>query len=106
MLNDKLALWLVFVVIGAMTLLPRSSFIVAGHRAQLPPALQRILRHAPAAALAALIAPDIFTVDGAFDALNPKLFSALAVVLAVRLSRSPWPPFIAGMAMLLTWQWL
>lgn len=53
MVNDKLLLWLTFVLVGAATLLPRSSFIVAGHRIQLSPNLQSALRYAPAAALAA-----------------------------------------------------
>lgn len=100
MVNDKLSLWLIFTLVGAMTLLPRSSFIVAGHRVQLPSTLQRVLRYAPAAALAALVTPDIVTVNGALDALNPKLMAAVAVIVSVSLSRNPWLPFIAGMAIL------
>jgi len=40
-------------LIGLATLLPRASFIVLGNRFSLPPTLQRALRYAPAAALAA-----------------------------------------------------
>mgnify|MGYP002144855937 CR=1 FL=1 len=31
---------------------------------------------------------------------NPKLAAAIAAVLAVTLSRNPWLPFVAGMAVL------
>lgn len=93
-------LWGVFVLVGLSTFLPRSSFIVAGQRARLPAALQRALRYAPAAALAGLIAPDVLLVGDAVQPANPRLVAAAAVVLAVSVSRNPWLPFLAGMAVL------
>ncbi|MBI3095151.1 MAG: AzlD domain-containing protein, partial [Rhodocyclales bacterium] len=38
---------------------------------------------------------------GAFAPLNPKLAGVIAAVAAALLSRNPWLPFIAGMAVLL-----
>lgn len=93
-------LWGIFVLVGQCTLLPRSSFIVAGSRVRLPAHLQRALRYAPAAALAALIVPDVLLVSGDWQPLNPKLIAALAVVGTVSLSRNPWLPFIVGMGAL------
>lgn len=93
-------LWAVFVLVGLSTLLPRSSFIVAGQRFRLPAALQRALRYAPAAALAGLVVPDVLLVEGAVQAINPKVAAAAAVVAAVTLSRNPWLPFVAGMGIL------
>ena len=63
-MNDQLMhsgvwLWLAFVLVALATHFPRASFIVAGGRVKLPAGLQRALRYAPAAALAALIVPDI-----------------------------------------------
>lgn len=91
-------LWLAFVLIALATHLPRGSFIVAGSRARLPEQLQRALRYAPAAALAALVFPDMLLVDGAIDPFNAKLVAgAGAFVVALRW-RNPWLPFIVGMA--------
>lgn len=93
-------LWLVFLLIGLATTLPRASFIVLGHRVVLPSLVQRALRYAPAAALAAIVVPDVLLVDGEFSPLNPKLAGALAAAGAALLSRNPWLPFIAGMGVL------
>lgn len=95
------ALWLVFVLIGLATTLPRASFIVLGGRVTLPSLVQRALRYAPAAALSAIVLPDVLLVSGELAPFNPKLAAAgVAVVVALRW-RNPWLPFIAGMAVLL-----
>ena len=95
------SLWLIFILIGLATTLPRASFIVLGSRVTLPAALQRALRYAPAAALAAIVVPDILVVNNDFQPFNPKLVAAVAAVAATVLSRNPWLPFIAGMGVLL-----
>ena len=94
------SLWLIFVLVGLSTLLPRSSFIVAGQQIRLPAALQQALRYAPAAALAALIAPDIFLIEGDLDLINARLVAAILVVLTVLLCKNPWLPFLVGMLVL------
>ena len=94
-------LWLTFALIGLATTLPRASFIVLGGRVRLPSVVQRALRYAPAAALAAIVAPDVLVVGGDFLPLNPKLAGVVAAVVAALLWRNPWLPFIAGMAVLL-----
>lgn len=99
-MNDT-SLWLIFVLIGLATTLPRASFIVLGNRVQLPPVLQRALRYAPAAALAAIVAPDLLVVNSSVDVINAKLGGGIAAVAAALLSRNPWLPFIVGMAVLL-----
>ncbi|MDZ4253482.1 MAG: AzlD domain-containing protein [Sulfuritalea sp.] len=100
-MSDGATLWLTFVLIGLATTLPRASFIVLGGRVRLPSVLQRALRYAPAAALAAIVVPDVLVVGGDFAPLNPKLAGVIAAVAAALLSRNPWLPFIAGMAVLL-----
>ena len=100
-MSDDAGLWLIFVLIGLATTLPRASFIVLGERASLPDVVQRALRYAPAAALSALVMPDLLLDGGEFTPLNPK-FAAGLVVLAVALRwRNPWLPFILGMGVLL-----
>lgn len=94
-------IWGVFVLIGLATTLPRASFIVLGSRVTLPSVVQRALRYAPAAALAAIVVPDVLLVSGELAPLNPKLAAAGAAIGAALLSRNPWLPFIAGMGVLL-----
>lgn len=94
-------LWVTFAVMSLITIALRGSFILLGERARLPDGLQRALRYAPAAALAALVVPDLLTVGGRFEPFNPKLAAGLVVILAVARSRNPWLPFILGMATLL-----
>ena len=65
-----------------------------------PPALQRALRYAPAAALAALIAPDLLLVQGGINPFNPKLLAGIVVSLIALRTRRPWLPFLLGMGLL------
>lgn len=106
MLSGDPWLWGIFVLVGLCTLLPRSSFIVAGSRIRLPATLQRALRYAPAAALAALIVPDLLLASGELQPINPKLLAATAVVATVTWSRNPWLPFIVGMGVLTVFRFL
>ncbi|ANQ83747.1 hypothetical protein dqs_0672 [Azoarcus olearius] len=94
-------LWLTFCLIGMTTVATRGSFILLGERARLPPVVQRLLRYAPAAALAGLVMPDLLLDDGALDPLNPKLAAGLVVVLVATRWRNPWLPFVCGMGVLL-----
>ena len=94
-------IWGIFILIGLATTLPRASFIVLGNRVTLPAVVQRALRYAPAAALAAIVVPDVLLVSGELAPLNPKLAAAGAAIAAALLSRNPWLPFIAGMGVLL-----
>jgi branched-subunit amino acid transport protein len=94
-------LWITLAAIGSTTILTRGSFIIPGERAKLPPVAQRVLRYAPAAALAALVAPDILLDAGDVDPFNPKMAAALVVVAATAYWRNPWLPFFIGMAVLL-----
>ncbi|WP_374328174.1 AzlD domain-containing protein [Azonexus sp.] len=98
-MNDT-DLWLIFIVIGLATTLPRASFIVLGNRVSLPGTVQRALRYAPAAALAAIVAPDLLVVGGQFAPINAKLAAGLAAAATALRWRNPWLPFIVGMAVL------
>ena len=100
-MNYDASLWLIFVLIGLATTLPRASFIVLGNRFSLPPTLQRALRYAPAAALAAIVVPDIVVVSGQINQVNPKLAAGIAAILVAMRWRNPWLPFILGMGVLL-----
>lgn len=98
-MNDA-SLWLIFIVIGLATTLPRASFIVLSNRVSLPGTVQRALRYAPAAALAAIVAPDLLVVGGQLAPFNAKLAAGLAAAATALRWRNPWLPFIVGMAVL------
>ncbi|NMG48708.1 AzlD domain-containing protein [Azoarcus communis] len=100
-MSDGLTLWLTFAAIGATTLMTRGSFIMLGEKARLPAALHRALRYAPAAALSALVVPDILLDGGQLQPLNPKLLAAVVVVVVALRWRNPWLPFILGMGVLI-----
>lgn len=100
-MSDGLTLWLTFATIGATTLMTRGSFIMLGEKARLPAALHRALRYAPAAALSALVVPDILLDGGQLQPLNPKLLAAVVVVVVALRWRNPWLPFILGMGVLI-----
>lgn len=94
-------LWLALVLMGLTTLGTRGCFILLGERARLPPAWQQALRYAPAAALAALVVPDLLVAEGEVSLSNPQLFAGIAVAVVAVRSRNPWLPFIVGMGVLL-----
>jgi len=95
-------LWIAFALLGATTLITRGSFIVIGERGRLPAVVQRALRYAPAAALSALVVPDLLLVQGSVDPVNPKLIAGLVVIAVALRWRNPWLPFILGMGALWT----
>lgn len=97
---EGIELWLAFVLLAITTLVTRGSFIVIGERGRLPAVVQRALRYAPAAALSALIVPDLLLVQGSIEPLNAKLGAGLVVVAVASRWRNPWLPFIAGMGAL------
>ncbi len=94
-------LWVALVLMALTTVGTRGSFILLGERGRLPPALQRALRYAPAAALSALVMPDLLLDGGELAPFNPKLAAGLVVVLVALRWRNPWLPFLLGMGVLL-----
>ena len=100
-MSEGLWLWLTLLAIGSTTIMTRGSFILAGEKGRLPPALQRALRYAPAAALSALVMPDLLLDGAGVDPFNPKLAAGLVVVVVATRWRNPWLPFLLGMGVLL-----
>lgn len=97
----------IFALMFFATWLTRGAFLLAGERVRLPQGLQRFLRFAPAAALGALIAPELVGGTGQpLDFFSPRLAAAVAVTLVVLRWRNPWLPFFVGMGVLLALQHL
>ena len=81
--------WLTIFLLLTATILTRCSLFLLGHRVNLPPRVQHALRYAPAAALAAIVAPDLLLSNGHLAAtwMNPKLIAGLGAAIF-----SPNPP--------------
>ena len=99
-MNPTLQLWLAFVGIGLTGVVTRCSFLVLGERFRLPPIAERALKHAPAAALAAIIAPALVLSGGhlALTAGNHRLLAAIVAALVMWKSRSMLWTMAAGLA--------
>ena len=84
---------------GAVTFLIRLSFIAFGRYLPDDPRLSAILRYVPPAILGALIAPEIFVLDGrvSLNPDNPRLWAALTAVLIAWRTRNVLATITAGM---------
>jgi len=70
-------IWLAIFGMMCVTTLTRALFLIGGERTVLPERVQRMLRYAPAAALAAVVLPDVLsTPDGLSFALSNHAFYA------------------------------
>lgn len=100
-MTDSTGFWLAIVALSATTWVTRASFIVMGEKSRLPSVLQRALRHAPVAALSALVVPELLLDKGVLAPFNPKLLAGLVVAAIAFRTRNPWLPFILGMGVLI-----
>jgi branched-subunit amino acid transport protein len=92
--------WLAVVGIGLTGVVTRCSFLVFGERLALPRSVERALRHAPAAALAAIIAPSMLLADGHLDLspVNPRLGAGIVAALVMWRTRGMLLSMAAGVA--------
>ncbi|CAB3681929.1 AzlD domain-containing protein [Paraburkholderia phenoliruptrix] len=72
--------WLTILGMTLVTAVTRAMFLIGGERTVLPARVQRMLRYAPAAALAAVVLPDVLgTPEGlSFAPSNHEFYAALA----------------------------
>ncbi len=94
-MNDT---WLAIGLAAVGTYLMRAAFLLTAHRlTEVPPALQRLLRQIPPAALASIVALAILRPDDALDLWQPELAAgALAAVVSWR-TRSAVATLLVGM---------
>ncbi|CAH2780620.1 MAG: Putative transmembrane protein [uncultured Caballeronia sp.] len=80
---SALQVWLAIIGMGLVTAVTRALFLIGGERMVLPPRVQRVLRYAPAAALAGVVVPDLLeTPVGISLALSNHALWASAAGLA------------------------
>jgi branched-subunit amino acid transport protein len=98
--SDVVYVWLAIAAVSATTVLTRASFLALGERARLPEVVERALRHAPAAALGALIGPELFAHGGHVDfgLDNARLYGGIAAIAAFLATRSMVWTIVVGMA--------
>lgn len=97
---SELQVWLAIAGITLATVVARSTLHLAGARLRLPPGVESALRYAPACALAAIIAPELFLTHGALqlDFGNPRLVAGVASVVIFATTRSTLATIFGGMA--------
>lgn len=94
-------IWTAIVLSGAGTYAMRASFLAFAHRmATVPPALSRVLRQIPAAALAAIIAPALLRPEGRIDLFQPTLLAGLVAAAIAWKTRNVGLTVIVGIALL------
>ena len=92
-------LWAIIIGMAFVTILNRAGFILLSGKFSLPPKVQRALKYAPAAALAAIAMPDIFMSHGQIDVSlsNIRLIAGLFGFTIAVLARSTLPAIVGGM---------
>jgi branched-subunit amino acid transport protein len=93
--------WLTILLLTVATVVTRCSFFLLGHAVKLPPKVQHALRYAPAAALAAIVAPDLVMANGALQLTwaNPKLLAGIGAAAFFLTTRHLLGTIIVGMAL-------
>ncbi len=97
---SALEIWLVIFGMTMVTVLTRSLFLAMGNRMTLPTRLQHALRFAPAAALIAIVLPDLLWNHGHFDAswTNPRLMAGIVATVFYVVTRRMLGMVVVGMA--------
>ena len=100
-------MWTAIVLSGAGTYAMRASFLAFAHRlAIVPPALARILRQIPPAALAAIVVPALLRPEGHLDLLQPTLLAGLVAAGVAWKTRNVGITVVVGIALLAALQQL
>jgi branched-subunit amino acid transport protein len=95
-------IWLTIALLALATVLTRSSFFMLAST-RMPARLQQALRYAPAAALAAIVLPDLVLNGGgavtAIDWTNPRLLAGAGATLFFLATRHLLGTIVVGMAL-------
>jgi branched-subunit amino acid transport protein len=91
--------WTLIAGMAAVAFLARAIFIMPGSHLRLPPTAERVLRYAPAAAIMAIIVPDLAFAQGALSIAldNPRLVAGLVAFALAAATRSILATIVGGM---------
>jgi len=100
---DPWVAWALIVAMGLGAFFTRAIFVLPGSHLRLPATAERVLRYAPAAALMAIVAPDLAIVQGAMSISieNPRFVAGLVAFGLAAGTRSILATIAGGMAVLL-----
>ncbi len=94
--------WVAIVLAGGGTFAMRASFLAAAHRlADVPPAVQRLLRQIPPAALAALVVPALVRPEGELDLFQARLLAGLLAGVVAWRTRNSALTLVVGLGSLM-----
>ncbi|KND61256.1 putative transmembrane protein [Candidatus Burkholderia verschuerenii] len=96
---NSVLVWLTIIGMGIVTAVTRAFFLMGGERIVLPPRIQRVLRYAPAAALAAVVVPDLLETSSGFSMWpsNHALWASLAGLAYYLKTRGMMGTIVVGM---------
>lgn len=102
MMSETVRAWVLVGGLAVVAFLTRAIFIVPGSRLRLPPGLERILRFAPAAALMAIIVPDVARANGGISLApdNPRLIAGLVAFVVAAATRNILLTILIGLLVL------
>ena len=95
--------WALIVGMGLLAFFTRAIFVLPGSHLRLPATAERVLRYAPAAAIMAIIVPDLAFFQGALSISmhNPRLVAGLVAFALAAATRSILATIAGGMTVLL-----
>ena len=94
--------WALIAGLSAIAFLSRALFTLPDRELKLPPALESVLRYAPAAALTAIIVPDFARLDGVLtlSLANPRLLAGVVALVVAAWTRNILVTIASGMTAL------
>jgi branched-subunit amino acid transport protein len=100
--------WTLIIGMAFSTFFVKAVFLLPGHRLRLPPALEAVLRYAPAAALMAIIVPALAMSEGTLSIGldNPRWLAGLVGFAIAILTRNIVLTIVGGMLALALLGWV
>ncbi len=107
-MSEQAWLWVLMLVMGAITFAIRTAFLILPASTKLPETLERALKYVVAAVLPALVIPDVlFRAPPLGWAFDPVRLIAAAVAVGVALwTKNVLATLASGMAVLWLLKWL
>lgn len=101
-MSPDVRVWMLIAGLAAIAFVSRALFVVPGSRLSLPPTVERVLRYAPAAALVAIIVPDLFRLGGVVTLSldNPRVMAGVVAVVVAARTRNILLTIASGMVAL------
>jgi branched-subunit amino acid transport protein len=94
-------IWITVVLLTVATVITRSSFFFLGNAVKLPAKVQHALRYAPAAAMAAIVIPDLLMTGGTLSVTwtNPRLMAGIGAAVFFVVTRRMLGTIVVGMVL-------